>query len=250
MDALNLQQKIYNVLNRIAISGGSYRDWQEAVYAHRGHGEIEIQEWMGGASSEILFDEVISTAGAEQEPLGSLGGRGRQSEIKKHEINILATEPLYIIGIVSITPRLDYGQGNRWFNRIRTMDEWHKPELDGIGFQDLLTDEFSAANTLAEPNTTAYNAIGKQLAWTEYTTNVNQCHGNFVSGNPEAFMCLNRTYETNLQTGLSNYTTYIDPTLFNTNFATTDLSAQHFWLQIGVHLIMERVMSTHQIPQL
>ena len=32
MDALNLQQKVYNMLNRIAVSGGSYRDWLETVY--------------------------------------------------------------------------------------------------------------------------------------------------------------------------------------------------------------------------
>ena len=32
MDALNLAQKVYNMLNRIAISGGTYRDWLETVY--------------------------------------------------------------------------------------------------------------------------------------------------------------------------------------------------------------------------
>ena len=32
MDALNLQQKVYNMLNRIAVSGGTYRDWLETVY--------------------------------------------------------------------------------------------------------------------------------------------------------------------------------------------------------------------------
>ena len=29
MDALNLAQKVYNFLNRIAVSGGTYRDWLE-----------------------------------------------------------------------------------------------------------------------------------------------------------------------------------------------------------------------------
>ena len=28
IDALNLAQKVYNMLNRIAVSGGSYEDWQ------------------------------------------------------------------------------------------------------------------------------------------------------------------------------------------------------------------------------
>ena len=31
-DALNLQQKVYNMLNRIAVSGGTYRDWLETVF--------------------------------------------------------------------------------------------------------------------------------------------------------------------------------------------------------------------------
>ena len=35
MDALNLAQKVYNFLNRIAISGGTYRDWLETVYTRR-----------------------------------------------------------------------------------------------------------------------------------------------------------------------------------------------------------------------
>ena len=33
LDALNLAQKVYNMLNRIAISGGSYKDWIETVYS-------------------------------------------------------------------------------------------------------------------------------------------------------------------------------------------------------------------------
>ena len=32
MDALIMQKKIFDMLNRVAISGGSYNDWQEAVY--------------------------------------------------------------------------------------------------------------------------------------------------------------------------------------------------------------------------
>ena len=32
MDELNLKQKVYNMLNRIEVSGGTYRDWLETVY--------------------------------------------------------------------------------------------------------------------------------------------------------------------------------------------------------------------------
>ena len=44
------------------------------------------------------------------------------------------------MGIVSITPRIDYSQGNRWFNDLKTWDDFHKPALDQIGFQNLPTD--------------------------------------------------------------------------------------------------------------
>jgi hypothetical protein len=257
MDTLNLQQKIYNVLNRIALSGGSYKDWQEAVYAHRGTGELEIPEWLGGASSEIMFDEVISTSATEaetSEPLGTLGGRGRQGNIKKNEIHITANEPLFIIGIVSITPRLDYSQGNKWWSRLKNMNELHKPELDGIGFQELLTEEFAAFDTRVNMENTSispvYNSVGKQLAWTEYTTNVNECHGNFVDGGNEQFMVLNRGYKNDEDGNLIDATTYIDPTRYNYAFATTDLTSQHFWIQLGIQINMSRIMASQQIPQL
>jgi hypothetical protein len=250
MDQLNLQQKIYNVLNRIALSGGSYRDWQEAVYDRRGTGELEIPEWLGGCSSEILFDEVISTAEAGEEKLGTLGGRGRQSEERKNTIKITALEPLFIMGIVSITPRLDYSQGNRWFMRLKNMNELHKPELDGIGFQELLTEEFAAFDTITSNFIEEYKSIGKQLAWTEYTTNVNQSHGAFANGETEEFMALNRGYENDENGNLMDGTTYIDPTKYSYAFATTSLTDQHFWLQIGVNIKMNRVMASKQIPQL
>ena len=32
IDTLNLSQKVYNLLNRIAVSGGTYKDWIETVY--------------------------------------------------------------------------------------------------------------------------------------------------------------------------------------------------------------------------
>ena len=53
---------------------------------------------------------------------------------------IRVNEPCYIMGIVSITPRIDYSQGNDWSVNLMTLDDLHKPQLDEIGFQDLLCD--------------------------------------------------------------------------------------------------------------
>ena len=60
---------------------------------------------------------------------------------KGGNLRIKANEAGYIIGIVSITPRLDYSQGNDWYTNLKTWNDLHKPALDQIGFQDLLTEQ-------------------------------------------------------------------------------------------------------------
>ena len=51
MDALNLSQKVYNFLNRIAVSGGTYRDWLETVYTGGNYMErCETPTFEGGVS--------------------------------------------------------------------------------------------------------------------------------------------------------------------------------------------------------
>ena len=68
MDALNLQQKIYNMLNRIAVSGGTYRDWLETVYtAGKYLDRPETPVFIGGMTQYIEFDEVVSKCATETE---------------------------------------------------------------------------------------------------------------------------------------------------------------------------------------
>ena len=69
-----------------------------------------------------------------------------------------ADEPGYIFCITSITPRVDYFQGNEWDNYLLTLDDLHKPQLDGIGFQDRLYRSINA-NT---PYAMSSKSIGKQ----------------------------------------------------------------------------------------
>ena len=105
------------------------------------------------------------------------------------------------MGIVSITPRLDYSQGNKWDVNLKTMDDFHKPALDEIGFQDLITDQMAWWSTqwTNDPpiGTPRYRSAGKQPAWINYMTNVNQVRGNFAIASNEMFMTLNRRYEPN-----------------------------------------------------
>lgn len=247
LDALNLAQKVYNMLNRIAISGGSYKDWIETVYTTDYYFRAETPVYEGGMSTTIDFEAVVSnsasTASGVEEPLGSLAGRGFNQDKKGGNIVIKCNEPCYIIGIASITPNVDYSQGNDWdMMQLSTMDDLHKPQMDGIGYQDLLSNQMNG-----RANTT--DAIGKQPAWLNYMTDVNKTYADFAAGETESYMVLNRVYDVDEATGeITNASTYISPKDYTYIFATNTDTNRDFWVQIGKKIIARRVMSAAQIP--
>ena len=252
MDALILQKKIFNMLNRVAITDGTYQAWREATYGIRSATLPESPIFCGGMQSEIAFDEIVSNSATDEEPLGTLAGRGVATMYKSGRgLKIKCTEPSMIMALGSITPRIDYSQGNKWWTRLENMDDFHKPTLDAIGFQELITEEAAAWNTETTGNYEhIYSSLGKQPSWIEYTTDVNETYGEFAAGMPLAFMCLNRIYEENTDHTIGNASTYIDPTIYNSIFAESRLSSQNFWVQVAFDVTARRVMSAKQIPNL
>lgn len=246
IDQLNLSKKVYDMLNRIAVSGGTYQDWVETVYTSSWNMHTETPMYEGGMSSEIEFQEVVSNSATADEPLGTLAGRGINTTKKGGKLHIKVTEPCYIMGIASITPRVDYCQGNDFDMYFKTLDDLHKPALDGIGYQDLLT--CKAAGWVADNV-----AYGKTVAWVDYMTNYNKTYGTFAENGNEAFMVLNRIFEPKdgdfASTEIDN-TSYIDPSKYNYIFAETSAESQNFWVQIGFGIESRRVMSAKQIPNL
>lgn len=254
MDALNLAQKVYNFLNRIAVSGGTYRDWLETVYTGGNYMErCETPMFEGGVSQEIVFQEIISNSASQDEPLGTLAGRGVTTGRQKGgHIRIKVTEPCYIMCICSITPRIDYGQGNTWDTYLETMNDWHKPALDGIGYQDSLNGERAWwTDYISDENKSlSKTSAGKTVAWINYMTNVNRTFGNFAPEMPESFMVLNRNYSMGINGQIEDLTTYIDPVKFNYIFADTNLDAMNFWVQTKFDIKVRRLISAKQIPNL
>ena len=253
IDQLNLSKKVYDMLNRIALSGGTYQDWVETVYTSTWNMYTETPVYEGGMSSEIEFQEVVSNSATEKEPLGTLAGRGFASNKKGGQLHVKITEPCYIMGIASITPRVDYCQGNDWdITSIETMDDLHKPQLDSIGYQDLMQEQMNAQASRSL-------AVGKQPSWINYMTNYNKTYGTFAEedGEGEAFMVLNRYFDIKqIDTGddsgveIYNTSTYIDPSQYNYIFAETGTKSMNFWLQLGFNIEARRVISASQIPNL
>ena len=259
MDTLNLSKKVYDMLNRIAVSGGTYDDWQETVYDHQRYTKAETPTYHGGLIKELVFQEVVSNSAATtdvQQPLGTLAGRGvLAGKHKGGQVTIRVDEPCFIIGIISLTPRLDYSQGNDWDIHLETMDDFHKPALDEIGFQELITERMAWWDTNYNDITTEWEtkSAGKQPAWIEYMTNLNRVRGNFAIQDNEMFMTLNRRYEPEIgddDVTIKDLTTYIDPRIYNNIFADTALDSQNFWTQIAVNMTARRKLSARIMPNL
>lgn len=257
IDELNLANKVYNMLNRIAITGGSYNDWLKAVYSHEAYSDTENPFYLGGMQGMLYFQEIVSTAGVAGEPLASLAGKGVVGGNKKGgRIVAKIDKPSFLMGIISLTPIIDYSQGNRWENNLKHMDELHKPSLDQIGYQDLLTDQMTWWDTEIESGTSAviFKSAGKQPAWVNYMTNVNRVYGNFALPDNSMFMTLNRrytpTYDVNNIASVKDITTYIDPSKFNYIFADASLDAMNFWVQVSCDITSRRKMSSKIMPNL
>lgn len=261
IDALNLAQKVYNMLNRIAASGGTYEDWQEVVYTSDVLKKAESPIYCGGMSSEIVFEEIISNSASGDQPLGTLGGRGKQMGKRGGNVVIKVKEPSILMAIASITPRIDYSQGNEWYmTELDSIDDLHKPALDGIGYQDLLGERmawFDAITEEVDEPTAKYerSKVGKSVAWIDYMTDVDKVYGEFVAGEGQSYMVLNREYAPvwgaiDFIDRVKDFTTYIDPKKFNYAFANANLDAQNFWGAFAFNIECRRVMSAKQIPNL
>lgn len=258
MDALNLQQKVYNMLNRIAVSGGTYRDWLETVYtAGKYLDRPETPVFIGGMTQYIEFDEVISKSATEtaygSQPLGDIAAIGRGSKpVNNGHIHYQCEEPGYIMGLMAITPMIDYSQGNDFDLNLQTIDDLHKPALDGIGYQDLIQEqmvgETSVYNGGATIDKIKHLAANKTVAWIDYMTNYNRTYGDFAAGEALDFMVLNRRYEVSNNNTIGDLTTYIDPQKYIEIFADTSIDSQNFWVQTVVQATRRGNYSAKQIP--
>lgn len=270
IDALIVSKKIYDMSQRVAFGGGTLNDTARVLYGGNRQQYNETPVYLGGMSAEVVFNEVISQAGSEDlegnyQPLGTQGGVGRSAHKKGGHIRFRQNEYAGgVIAIASITPRLCYTQGNKWFTRHKTLKDYHAPSLDGIAYQDLLTEEMAAWDThvnmfgedpslgeLQIPGVPAFNSAGKQPAWIEYQTNVDEAHGRFANDNDLHFMITGRRYEPDELTGrIKDLTTYIDPSKFNYAFAYTALDAENFSVQINFDIKARQNMGAIQIPNL
>lgn len=248
-----LGTKMYEMQNAIMTSGGTFDDWQETMYNHKRYSSPEIPIYHGGLTKELVFQEVTATATSESDPLGSIAAKGRfGSKHKGGYVEVNVDEAGYIMAIASLTPRIDYTQGNDFDVRMTSLNNWHKPILDQIGFQGNITDQYHYLDTAIDAtNNLTYSDNGYVPAWIDWKTTVDQAKGNFAIKENKGYMIFARDYTINTSTGrIQDATTYIDPSKYNYPFAQISLDAMNYDLQVFFDMQIRRKISNQVMPRL
>lgn len=253
IEQLLLTQKVYDIENRVNAAGGSFDDWIAAVWTPNRYNRPETPVYRGGLRRYLQFDPVVSNSATSEQPLGTLAGQGRMTNRRKGgRITIKIDEPTVIMGMFSITPNIDYSQGNDWDVHLESLDDIHKPGMDRIGFQDLITEQQSWTTTKFNTGTGQWDtqSTGKQPAWMNYRTDYNRTYGDFAIPTSQMFMTLNRRYTIAPNGDITDLTTYIDPEKYNQIFAETKVDSQNFWIQIAVDAEVRALMDARIMPSM
>lgn len=266
VDQFRFANKLNQMLQKTLVSGGRYSDWQEVQYGSKLKTINEIPTFIGSVSTELTFDDVVQTsADVPGQPLGSLAGRGH-AYMENRRSRYYVPENGFIMSMFSIIPRVDYFQGVKHYMRLKTMADIHVPELDQIGFQDMLADNMNAGistylvsqASMTNPWAERLLTTGKQPAWVELMSSVNEVHGDFAIGAGGLdddrvgliHMTLARRFDFVSENFNKPYSAYINPRLFNQNFADASLGARNFWCQIKFNTRVKRAMSKRVMPRL
>lgn len=248
IDQIQLAKKQWEHMSRLVASGGTWRDYIEVAYGVRDMTDFEIPMYLGGLSKEVVFQEIVSNADTAERPLASIAGKGTFSG--KHKggyVELNAKEPGYLLGIMSLTPRIDYTQGNDFDVNLTNLDELHKPAFDGLGYQDLSTDQMAWFDTsVTSAGVATYKSAGKVPAWLNYMTSYNKALGT-LADESEMWLILGRRYENNTN-GITDLTTYVDPKKFNYIWADGRRDAQNFWVEIEFDITKRAPISAKQLP--
>lgn len=279
---ITFANKLQNYLELSSASDSRYAEWIRAQFGVTPHDDLMMPELLGSVSTWLNFEDVIQTSSDNSltsQPLGSLAGKGSGLLGNNKTFDIYAEEHAICMVMMSIVPQVDYYQGFDKCILKETFDDLFKPALDNIGFQDLFRFELSALTpnsswnlgAAAEWPAPSYKdldyrprfkptysgaqyaadrstSVGKQPAWLEYKTSMNEVHGDFVDSlrywtnarelfTPSKYA---RYYDEQQQIyrdfkvadPVSHFSTYIDPSQWNNAFADSSLDSENFLVQI------------------
>lgn len=271
MDQIRYGNKMQKYLETSLLGGSRYTDWLRSNWA------VELQldsvrpEYLGTTSTWCNFQDVVSTSNTKADGasgatgLGDLGGRGLGYGKGKRRAFHFKENGTFMV-IMTIVPEVDYTEGIRKSLLKINMSDTFVPELDGLGFQDISMSEVCALPNFGNDGSTPVvwtagtdpflQSIGKQPAWMEYMTAVNEAHGDLSQGSL-GYWILSRNFRRkkyNTSVGddstVYSFSPYILPSDFNYLFVDTDQYAQNFIVQCKFDLLAKRQISKNIRPNL
>lgn len=197
---LRVANRVAKFVDKSIFADTRFGSWLKAHFGVRSNIRLDIPQFLGSISSNIVFNDIYSTAQTDinsgsvtnNTALGSRAALG-QGFIKNKGsfIEFKASEPGYIMCLFSIIPYVSYSQGIRKMYLKTSFNDLYKPEFDAIGYQDLqrleldaiglnypLTASLTQVNQYDALDVSTFNySIGKHPAWLEYMTAYDESHG-------------------------------------------------------------------------
>lgn len=154
--------------------GSRYVEYLRYLGVKSSDGRLSLPEYCGGGRDTIQFSEVLQTAAAGTDPVGTMRGHGIAG-VRGNRYRRYFEEHGYVHSFLSVRPKTIYMQGlNRHWNRRTKEDFWQK-ELQHIGQQAIRNKEIYAAH--ASPDAT----FGYQDRYDEYRRAESSVSGEFKS---------------------------------------------------------------------
>lgn len=156
--------------------GSRYVEYLRYLGVHSSDARLQRPEYLGGGRNTIQFSEVLTTAAAGADPVGTMKGHGI-SAIRSNRYRRFIEEHGYVMTLASVRPKTMYFQGQaRHWNRRLKEDFWQR-ELQHVGQQEILNKEIYAAH--ASPD----GVFGYQDRYDEYRRQESTVAGDFRTTN-------------------------------------------------------------------
>lgn len=161
------------ILEKLCKTDGSYKQWAEIFFGENPKSAYDFRPtYIGGAYQSIVYNEVVNTAGTDNNFQGQITGNGTSAGkgfIGHHHSDDFG----YIIGILSIMPDTYYSQGLQREDTYESAEEFYMPDRAQLGKQAILNKELYNDSQSADND----GVFAWQNRFDEMRYRANEVHG-------------------------------------------------------------------------
>lgn len=264
--------------DRLAISGGRYKDVLRVVWGSRSRVSLDRPIFLNTFSFYVDPQGVVSQSDTENTIDGRAVGSalGQMSAYvnttdsgRRKRLRCSAADQCVFMYLVTLVPEVSYSSGiAKGLMRTMFADDY-KPQYKRLGFQDVPSLRYDAIPevvsldgvTTTLTDTTTPVAVGKEVAWAEYMTNVDRSHGLFAVGQSLESFAPNRHYVTspgadghilwsdvNKPRLIIEPNGYASPLVWNYMFQVVDPNYPNWHLMLRIDLTGFRPIGNRYMP--